>query len=212
MSKYKVVIMAMFAVFAFTAIAASSAMALKEEWLKSGSRTTLALPGLLDGEILLVHSGGLLGSSTIRCTGQFHGTYGPGAADTITEMLSLSGGRFPLPCEFTSGPCGVGSRANAALLHLPWDTKLELPGSPAGTWDKISEGGGKGAPGFEVECVSLKVGARCEGSFIRMLFESNGTNGAILDFHGIESGELKCNDGGTGSFEGGGEVLGFTIS
>jgi hypothetical protein len=213
MNKYKVVIMAMFAVFAFTAIAASSAMALKEEWLHEGKAISTPTAGLIDGKLELIHTGGLLGSATIRCTGQFHGTFGPGSADTITDALGLSGELNVLKCEFISGACGVGSAATVTAVHLPWNTKLELPGTPAGTWDKITEGATKaGTPGYSTECVSLKIAVKCEHT-ARSKFEENGTNGAILDFHpGTESEEANCSDGGKGNIGEGGEALGFTIS
>jgi hypothetical protein len=204
--------MAMFAVFAFTAIAASSAMALKEEWLHEGKAITAATAGLIDGKLELIHTGGLLGGATIKCTGQFHGTFGPGSADTITEALGLSGEKGTLKCEFISGACGAGEAASVTTLHLPWNTKLELPGTPVGTWDKITEGATKaGTPGYATECVSLKIEIKCEHT-ARSKFEENGTNGAILDFHPLESEEASCSDGGKGALASGGEALGFTIS
>jgi hypothetical protein len=211
MSKYKVVIMAMFAAFAFTAIAASSAMALKEEWLHEGKAITGSpIAGLIDMSLEILHVNGLLGNGTIKCTGQFHGTFGPGSADTITDVLGLAGELNVLKCEFISGSCGAGSPATVTFLHLPWNTKLELPGTPAGTWDKITSSGA-GTPGYEAECVSLKIAIKCEHT-ARSKFEGNGTNGAILDFHPIESEEASCSDGGKATIGQGGEALGFTIS
>jgi hypothetical protein len=211
-NKYTVIMLALFAVFTFSVIAASSAMALKEEWLHEGKTITSATAGLLDGSFELIHTGGLLGSATIKCTGQWHDTFGPGSADTVAQLLGLSGEPNTIKCEFVSGACGAGSAASFTALHLPWNTKLELPGTPAGTWDKITEGATKaGTPGYSTECVSLKIAIKCEHTS-RLKFESNGTNGAILDFHPTESEESNCSDGGKGTLGGGGEALGFTIS
>jgi hypothetical protein len=180
------------------------------EWLEGGKAIVSAQSGLLDGTIELVHTGGLLGSAVMKCTGQWHGTFGPGSADTVTELLGLSGEKNTIKCEFVSGACGVGAAASVTALHFPWSTRLELPGTPEGTWDKISSSGA-GTPGYSTECVSLKIAIKCEHS-VRSRFESNGTNGAILDFHPTESEEASCSDGGKGTLGGSSEALGFTIS
>lgn len=202
--------MALFAVFAFSAVAAANASA--EEWLQGGKPITTAQAGLLDGLILLKHTGGLFGTSVIHCTGQFHGTFGPGSKDTITDVLGLSGELNRVHCEFNSGACGVGALAWVTARHLPWLTKLVLPGTPAGTWDEISEGETKaGTPGYEAECPSLGVKVICEHN-ARAKFLANGTNGAELEFKEAESLEASCNDGGKAVLSGLGEALGFTIS
>jgi len=211
--------LALFAVFAFSAVVASSASALNEEWLFKGEKITVALKGLLDGLINLEHLGGITGVSKVHCTGQFHGNFGPGKLDLITDVLGLNGEladethEGPIHCEFITGTCGMGALALVFVHHLPWLTELLLPGGGiAGTWDLIKEDGTHGEPGYEVECDHLGIKVLCEGS-ARAKFDENLANGALFLFLGVESlVSKKCSDGGNAVLTGMGEALGFTVS
>jgi len=210
--------LALFAVCAISAVAASSASALNEEWLFKGEKITTSLRGLFDGLINFEHLGGLTGASKMHCAGQLHGTFGPGKLDLITDMLGLNGEladethEGPIHCEFLSGTCGVGALALVLVHHLPWLTELLLPGTPAGTWDLIKQDGTHGESGYEVECDHLGIKVLCEG-LVRAKFDENLANGALFLFLGVESlVSKKCSDGGNGVWTGMFEVLGFTVS
>jgi hypothetical protein len=214
MSKYKAILLALFAVFAFSMVAAGSASA--HQWLFKGEPITTELSGLVDGLIILHHTGGLTGNSLVHCTGQFHGTFGPGSKDLISDVLGLSGELAdathtgPIHCVFESGTCGAGALALVFVLKLPWATKLLLPGTPSGVWDHITEDG-KGTPGYEVECDRLAIKVSCS-ELARAKFIQNLANGALFEFLGAESIEASCSDGGKGFLLGMGEALGFTVS
>lgn len=216
MSKYKVILLALFAVFAFSAVTVGSASALKGEWLFKGEPITTALSGLLDGLIIFHHTGGLTGSSLVHCTGQLHKTYGPGSKDLVSDVLGLNGEladathEGPIHCEFESGTCGTGELALVFIHHLPWATKLLSEGSLI--WDTVDkEEGTTGEPGFAIECDHLKITLLCSG-LVRLHFDENLSNGALFLLLGTESLEVSCNDGGKGFLLGMFEVLGFTVS
>jgi hypothetical protein len=215
MGKYKAILLALFTVSALSAVAISSASA--HQWLFKGEPIITALSGLLDGLFIIHHTGGLTGSSSIHCTGQFHGTFGPGSKDLITDVLGLSGSELadethegPIHCEFLSGTCGVGALALFFIHHLPWETKLLLTGVNL-VWDTINKDGTHGEPGYEVECDRLKIVLLCQG-LVRTHFDENLANGALFLLLGAESLETSCNDGGKGLLLGMAEVLGFTVS
>jgi hypothetical protein len=211
MTKYKVIILALFAVFAFSAVAASNALA-AHQWLKGGAPITKVggEPSTTEGKILLHHIGGLAGELTIECNGKFDGTVGPGVADEITKALTLAGVEVtktkPLSCTVVaskSSVCTTGTLVNVVPVDLPWKTELVLEGTSV--FDNITENG-KGLPGYETICHEIPI--TCTGKD-RSKFIKNETTGALLEF----LGELKakCTDGGEGTILGSGIAIGFTV-
>jgi hypothetical protein len=207
MSKHKTMMFALLAVFAFSAVATSSAFA-AHEWLFEGKPITAAKAVLIDGTIILhkkltALEGG--GEILVTCIGQLHGTVGPGKADSITEVLGSSGEKTKIHCEVTHSTnsfCPVGTLVLVNALKLPWATELVLEGTTV--FDNITAAG-KG-PGYEAECIAK---LSCELND-RAKFVENAAAGAVLEF----LGELKatCTDGQEGRVLGSGTVLGVTVS
>jgi hypothetical protein len=173
MKKLYTIGLAVVAVFAFSVIAAASALA-ASEWLLEGAAITTADPVETTGELLLADTGT---GTEITCSGKFDGTVGPGAADKIEKVLSLGGveekfenlAKVLVPAVNCSvekaGLCSVAVGALIVVipLHLPWTTELLLP--EATLWvDDITTGTG-GEPGYEVSCNTF-IGVQtdvCEG-------------------------------------------------
>ncbi len=96
MGKYKVMLLALLAVFAFSAVAAAGASA--HEWLTLGGvaigknepSTTSGSLALKVKKIPALEGGGEL---TVLCDGQFLGSVGPKGSDTVTLIESFNGYR-----------------------------------------------------------------------------------------------------------------------
>ena len=177
MSKLKIAGLALIAVFAFSVVAAASASA-APEWLANGAAITSALPATITGELELEDTNVLGSAVSIKCSGSFKGTIGPGATDLITEVEGKAGekttlaGGTPVVCAFVNkGPCETAMTPLALALHLDWSTELTL--ETRGTEDlyvdlikeNVSEK--EGLPGWEVlECLvlGLSEGDACTGN------------------------------------------------
>jgi hypothetical protein len=210
MKKIQIMLLALFAMGAVSAFAASSAFA-AHEWLTlAGVKVTATTESLTDGLLLLHHKppailGG--GSILIHCTGQFHGTVGPAGKDTITDVLGLSGELNAVHCEVlssTNSICPAGELVTVTPKNLPWNTQLILSGSE--TLDEILSSGA-GEPGYETTCKSIKVSCLQKET---SKWTGNGTTGAEFEFK--EAKTVSCTDGGTGTILGQGTVLDFFVS
>lgn len=90
MKKLHVLALALVAVFAFGAIAVSSASAI--EWLAGGNKIVTAEASETEGEITLEDNKvPFVGKAIILCSGILDGLVGPGAAGTIEKVLTLAG-------------------------------------------------------------------------------------------------------------------------
>jgi hypothetical protein len=141
MTRIKMLGLMVGAVFALSAVAASTASAV--QWLNNGAAITSALLVLSTGTLLLQD---LSTGAAVICKGDNHGTVGPGAVDLTLSVISLG-------CVFDTGktgPCEAGVTPSAAAVHLPWITRLLTVAGA--TRDMIEETPGKGAPGWEVKC------------------------------------------------------------
>jgi len=196
---------AFIAVLAFSALAVASAGATL--WLKNGASLSTADPSTTHGTIILEHTGGTTGTSTIECSGLFIGTVGPGAEDKVTEIENLTGTEkgTKIKCKALAG-CFV-SEPSVTAKKLPWTTELVLEAGV--TWDKQTAAGN--GPGWEVEC-AFGIKVTCEHEE-KAKFIKNGASGAEFNYEGKESGEATCSDGGKGVVKGTkGTALGFTVS
>jgi hypothetical protein len=217
MNRSKTVLLAVVAVFAFSAMAAASASA-AHVWLIGGAEVKEGeeVNVLIDGTIFLHHQlpaivGG--GEITLKCTGQFHGTVNFKGLDKITSVLGLKGETSKLDCEVSqtsSTLCKLSELLLVSALHLPWHSQLLLVtigGKEVVVDDLLSEAGK--VPGYESECIVSKIKISCEGAD-RSQFIKNTAGGSVFEFFG----ELKngCSDGGTGTLLGSGELLGVQVS
>ncbi|MGA7703862.1 MAG: hypothetical protein WB998_03090, partial [Solirubrobacteraceae bacterium] len=96
------------------------------EWLAGEKSITTALASTSEGELTLGGTNGLkIGiKSAVLCSGIFDGTVGPGAADTITEVLSLADVPVTLAAPLTCTAVETCTSATIAPVGLPWKTEL----------------------------------------------------------------------------------------
>jgi hypothetical protein len=140
MKKFHVVLLALFAVFAFSATVAGSASAettLLAEWLFNGAAITALLPVETTGEVLLVTLVLGVEAVDIHCSGIFDGSVGPNGEDEITKLLNLEKEEIGSELVGLSLSCTVekaisGSKCNVSELAelwadgLPWHSNLFL--------------------------------------------------------------------------------------
>jgi|SRR5580693_3507591 hypothetical protein len=131
MNKIHVVVMGLFAVLAFSSLAASSAFALTfelAEWLVAGTKVEAELPSEVTGEILFEDNK----FAAIVCDGILDGTIGPNSQGRITKILNLAGEEIG---ELTGSGllCATEKTCESSTtdievfpMKLPWDTEVEL--------------------------------------------------------------------------------------
>jgi hypothetical protein len=197
-------------------------------WLVNGADFTGALSAETEGDLVLVRLTETASvGGEILCEGIFDGTIenpatGGAGQDQITKVLTLSqvdvgedGATLSgtgIACEVIKDVgnttfCKLGA-ATVWPANLPWLTELELMAS--GEWLDLLLNGGKGEPGYEVECVSLlgfPVTDLCTGFTSALVLEVLETISptVALGSHGefnfeppISSEEGNCNIAGNG--------------
>jgi hypothetical protein len=207
MKKFYTVGIALLAVLAFGALAASSASA--AAWDEGTEEIKAADPVTLAGTLTLSIDG--LFTATVDCEGLFDGTVGPGAADEVTKVLNAAGEETGTPlsglainCEVLAGnSCGAaGSLAELWPENLPWPTTLELM-EPAAELilDLLGNAAKKSA--YEILCVASGTSNLCEGIASAIL--TNGVNEVNGTYPNQKPAEDKC-ELGEGLLEGSGLV------
>lgn len=178
MRKFHIVGLALMAVFAFSAVMVANASA--AEWLckEGGVFKACSAAKAVDSEgTLTLSDATLLGTITIECSGTNVGTVGPGAADSITEILDLAKATKDILCKVTGGTalCGT-AEALAEAIHLPWKTELLST-----TIDDLTTSGA-GNPGWHVVC-STGTEDECTKALaeLTMKNEANGTVDALFN-------------------------------
>jgi len=145
MLRIRIIGLAIMAVFAMSAVAASSASA--HEWLISGKPIAKATTIMSHGTLELEDS---VAGTAVSCTGFDTGTVGPGAADLISKISStVLGASNVITCSFVKQGLCESTAPTALAEHLPW--KTEIYTSATGTRDMITADGA-GEPGWTVTC------------------------------------------------------------
>jgi len=209
MTNIKVLGLALFAMFAFSAVAASAAFA-ESEWLWK-SRVIPAGEELpTDTETVETLTLDVLDPATklilneILCSGLFEGTVLPGGVDLITDAWTLPPsqqligelGGNSVTCEVTFDGGGTSCEVGSASV---WVDELTLT-SPALTWETLIELDGTTFldhfhnVAFELLCkllepVGTELEALCSGLTSAVL-ENEGE--AVLISFNEESEELQC--------------------
>jgi hypothetical protein len=181
MKKFHVIGIALVAVFAFFALATTSAFAEELLWLVNGADFAGTLEAETEGflELHRLSSGGAT-AGTILCEGIFDGSITNPAVgngtDETTKVLTLTqvdvgadnGSTLTgtgITCDVTVDTgdttfckTGVGT-AKVWPANLPWLSELELmepPAEPGSMWlDHLFKVGTEIEPGYEVECTIL---------------------------------------------------------
>jgi hypothetical protein len=169
MKRFRLLGVALAAVFAVGVVLASSASAtvtfLLAEWLKNGTAVAGELNSIAEGTILLEDTSTLVGPSAVICSGALLGRVGEDGLDVISEVLNLA--KELIGSELVGLPleCEKETFCEGALVwpeKLPWNTLLEL--MEEGTevfWVDLVENGA-----WDVECSTspLKPSDLCEGT------------------------------------------------
>jgi hypothetical protein len=194
MRKIHILTLALVAAFAFSAVTASGALALKWLWLFEGKDVTSAITidSVVLGKLLLedMKAGPLKQASDIECEGTGEGTVLPEGLDEQTTAL-------PTNCVIKSGPCTSLDKVEA--VHLPWSTELLGAGTEESeALDDIPVGNG-GNPGWLVECETAlgKKDDTCTTAAGKTLVEneSSGEVNVIFDETVEEAEEASCTEG-----------------
>jgi hypothetical protein len=170
MSRFRLLVGAMLALFAFGAFMAASASAvtfLLAEWLVGGVAVTTESLVEVGNEILLEDNKvPIIGKATILCSGFLDGWVGPASLDWVSEALSLNGEAISntlevgksLDCVAQSG-CETNTPVLVWPVGMPWTTEAELmeDGTEKFFADLIkSAAGGTSEIGWEIEnCLVL---------------------------------------------------------
>jgi hypothetical protein len=202
MRKIQTVGLALVAVLAMSAVAVASASA--AEWLLNGAKITAATSAPSEGALTLEDTKAPGGAVKVECSGKFVGTVGPLAADSITEVLSLTGTSTISCTIITHGAC-EGTTAEVKGIHLPWTTELLLATETEFRDDIVSGTGGE--PGYTVVCKTIlgNVTDTCTG---KTSSEELNVTGGVEGIFEAKSEKANCSLGGTGS----GVILGKGIS
>jgi hypothetical protein len=210
---------ALFAVLAFTALAASAASAEIALWLVNGADVLALTSAETEGTVLLRQYSEANGASIlneVECTGIFDGSIGPEGEDEITKVLTtgtmvdvgadnatLTGEGLTCAVKFDAGAltdCEVG--ATNALVYpanLPWHTQLELMAD--GTILDIITGT-NGEPGWETVCHKSLLGVEgaelCTGPASTLMENFAGTPASVLGFFNAVPVAERGNCGTTG--------------
>jgi hypothetical protein len=204
MKKHQIILMALFAVLAFSAVATTSATAeitLLAEWLLEGvpvlTLTSVTTVGLLALSTLVLGINGV----EVHCEGIFLGTVGPNGEDETTELLNASeelisntplvGLSLSCTVIFVVGnECtAVGTLAELWPLHMPGHTLLELMEN--GTILDHSISGANGFLGYEVRCLNGKEN-ECSGLTSATMSNSENTVTSLFD---ATSEKVSCTIG-----------------
>lgn len=201
-----------FSVVAILASAAFASGASAHEWLTlSGMKLTKTEAANIDSSwsLRVPKIGSLFGGGelTALCDGEFIGTVGVGAQDTITLLTNLTGGEEDkLKCEIsksTNTICKTGTLVVVEPDNLPWDTRLMLTAGGTLEDDIIALEGGK-LVGITITCSSVK--SLCGTSLEVSKLKNNLATGGEFELTEAEKGSCTF---GEGFFNGKEIVLGF---
>jgi hypothetical protein len=173
MKSFRLLGMALVAVFAFSVVVAAVASAetatfLLAEWLVGGTAVAANLPATVTGELLLEDTNALKAGikADALCSGILVGTIGVNGAATITEALNLEDVGISLTAlSGTSIACTDDNdceSAKAWAVNLPWTGTLELIEQTSFTGFAILLEKSGANPGWYVECTLLGVKATDE--------------------------------------------------
>ena len=128
----------------------------------------------------------LIGTMAVECEDTVEGTAGAGGVGSVTKWTTSK-------CAALGG-CEKSSTAVMTPLNLPWHTELAVV---EGSIRELLVSGGKGTPGYKIECKSAGVKIEDSCSATLSTTTTNTTGGVTATFNSGE--KLACTDGGAGS-------------
>jgi hypothetical protein len=208
MRNYQVLGLALLAVFAFSAVVSSSALAettLLAEWLVNGAAFSGTLATTYEGTWLLEDTKAFGTKIAGECMVLFDGTVGPSGEDLTSMVLNLAGTKLigvKLTGESLEGE--VDCKADAGCQENK-DIKVWLTRESFPTLMFLMESGTfldafLGTPGYEVECLVLGIADsdECTGNTSG---EVKNVTGGVEVIFGEAAGTEKgnCTVGGAGA-------------
>jgi hypothetical protein len=207
MKKLQAVMLALVAVFAFSAIGVASASAETTKvhnWLANGVVVKENLASETLGELLLEDTETLIGKAAVICHGILDGTVGVNGADSITKLLTAEGTSeigTPLAgpglvCRSETG-CAASTTESPIevwAVGLPWKTLLFL--TEAGETLDLVEGTTAGAKfGFELLCLILGVNTvdECTSTDGTIKVVNNASGDASSPINSLVTPEAECS-------------------
>ena len=208
MKKIHVIGLALCAVFACSAFAASSAFA-GSEWLLSGEPLAAQTSVESEGELLLCDDkGGIAGEAVcIHCSGLNAGFVGPTNLDEITDITNLAGTSLDITDCTNDENCTTVDLVEGQ--NFPWKTELVLMTN--GEILDLLIGGG-----YEVVCLVLGVEVKdvCKAEDLELGVENMAAEkDVLLLFSATELGVGNtCTRGGANQGLTIGEILVFSLT
>jgi hypothetical protein len=199
MKKIQIMGLILAAMFAFSALLASTASAeptLLAEWLINGLEVLTLTLVETTGSVLLADTSN---GSDVICKWIFDGSVGPNGEDEITEVLTLSGVAVtlasPLLCE--SGAVCEKSTTDVEISPegLPWHTLLFLMESNNSFLDLVF------SAGYVVKCLVLGLAVSDECTTMLTAGGVSNTTGGVTATEEALSPLGACSIGGAGTSE-----------
>ncbi len=157
-------------------------------WHLSGKPLTESIATGWKGKLKLTDAKvPFVGSVTVECEDAAEGSSGAGGVGAVTAWTTSK-------CAAVKG-CEKTGAVVVKPLNLPWHTELV---TVEGTVRDVLVSGGKGTPGYEVECKvtgSLPLQDECTGTLSTTT--TNTESGVTAAFNASE--KLNCTLGGSGS-------------
>ncbi len=194
-SKSKVVLAALVAVFAFTAVAASSALASPEWYVKKAGvweKVTEAVKVVGEGSWELIDTGnevmGERGLEPLRvsCTSTSTGEIKPGGIEVITTRTIG---------KCTGHPAGCGTIKSSEGRNFPWKTELYKEGTTVRSRILSEVEGGKKTPEWKFTCSPITTWTDTCG-VNSTTSTSNNASGYVEEAFDTKSNKTHCSVGG----------------
>ena len=199
--KHQILGLALFAIFAFSAVITATALAAEEslpaQWLFNGSAVTAALPTLSTGSLLLEDTKTSIGKVAVVCNGKLDGEVNTAGKDKITAVLNSAGTEIVLggTALLCANETNCGGEAEVFPELLPWNTQLNLL-EPSGKFvDALTS-----EAGYNVTCtiLGLKVVDECTAAIGTTTKVENGTSD-VVETPGLAEPNGTCSLGGAGA-------------
>jgi hypothetical protein len=144
MRKLHILTVTLFAVLAFSAVSAASALALESIWLVNGARLAASV-GITSRSVGMMKFEDMNLKISVECKTKDKETIGPGPAGKTVEFLFSE-------CKLAEAGACTSLDSNAKSVNIPWKTVIVLIGEK---YFQRFENGGNGSPGMAFECSTI---------------------------------------------------------
>jgi hypothetical protein len=200
--KHQILGLALFAVFAFSAVIASAAFAeesLPAVWLLNGAAVTAATATKSTGTLLLEDTATIAGKVAVTCAGTLDGTVNTAGKDTVTALLNASGVEVTLAAKnflTCTNQTNCGGTPEVYAEGFPWGTQLDLL-EPSGKFQDLLTT----TAVYDVTCtiLGIKVTDECTAPIGTSTSVENGAADVVLTAGAIAEPHASCTAGSSTS-------------